>query len=282
MTPERPRRADATASAVEPSAPQAGEGCSPEAEPSAPDRHGAPLYAALDLGTNSCRMLIAQPKGSQFRSWTVFPRPCSWAPGWKPSGGCRAPRWRGPSRRCASARRSSQKHGVGRMRLVATEACRRARNARDFIRQVRRETGLAAGDHRPRGRGAAGRHLLRAAGQPEDRATCWWSISAAARPSWSGSTCPRSRPERPRPRDHAAAHAVLARRATGRRRGWSTGSSVPLGVATLKDQFADVEDDARALCADELVLRGKPGHRSAPTTPRPRARGSRSSAPRAP
>jgi len=24
------------------------------------------LYAALDLGTNSCRMLIAQPKGSQF------------------------------------------------------------------------------------------------------------------------------------------------------------------------------------------------------------------------
>ncbi len=29
------------------------------------------------------------------------------------------------------------------MRLVATEACRRAVNARDFIRQVRRETGLA-------------------------------------------------------------------------------------------------------------------------------------------
>ena len=24
------------------------------------------LYAALDLGTNSCRMLIAQPKGAQF------------------------------------------------------------------------------------------------------------------------------------------------------------------------------------------------------------------------
>jgi exopolyphosphatase/guanosine-5'-triphosphate,3'-diphosphate pyrophosphatase len=35
-----------------------------------------------------------------------------------------------------------EKHGVDRMRLVATEACRRARNARDFIRQVRRETGL--------------------------------------------------------------------------------------------------------------------------------------------
>jgi exopolyphosphatase / guanosine-5'-triphosphate,3'-diphosphate pyrophosphatase len=28
------------------------------------------------------------------------------------------------------------------MRLVATEACRRARNAREFIRKIQRETGL--------------------------------------------------------------------------------------------------------------------------------------------
>ncbi|MEL6701258.1 MAG: Ppx/GppA family phosphatase, partial [Pseudomonadota bacterium] len=32
---------------------------------SSPSR-GSPLYAALDLGTNSCRMLIARPTGHQF------------------------------------------------------------------------------------------------------------------------------------------------------------------------------------------------------------------------
>ena len=33
------------------------------------DKNSVPeaLYAARDLGTNSCRMLIAQPKGAQFR-----------------------------------------------------------------------------------------------------------------------------------------------------------------------------------------------------------------------
>ena len=46
----------------------AGRGRLPKAvEPSGPERPDpAELYAALDLGTNSCRMLIAQPKGNQF------------------------------------------------------------------------------------------------------------------------------------------------------------------------------------------------------------------------
>ncbi|MFT6120447.1 MAG: exopolyphosphatase/guanosine-5'-triphosphate,3'-diphosphate pyrophosphatase, partial [Yoonia sp.] len=52
MTPKRPNGAGAYPKAVETPA------------PNQPDPAG--LYAALDLGTNSCRMLIAQPKGSQF------------------------------------------------------------------------------------------------------------------------------------------------------------------------------------------------------------------------
>ena len=40
----------------------------PRVVESAIDENSGPeaLYAALDLGTNSCRMLIAQPKGAQF------------------------------------------------------------------------------------------------------------------------------------------------------------------------------------------------------------------------
>ena len=41
----------------------------------------AELYAALDLGTNSCRMLIAQPKGAQFHVWTASANRCSSASG---------------------------------------------------------------------------------------------------------------------------------------------------------------------------------------------------------
>ena len=53
MAPKRPESAGAIPKPVE----------SPAL--SLPDQ--MPLYAALDLGTNSCRMLIAQPKGNQFK-----------------------------------------------------------------------------------------------------------------------------------------------------------------------------------------------------------------------
>jgi len=39
-------------------------------------------------------------------------------------------------------RRKLDDHNVGQMRLVATEACRRARNSSEFIRKIQRETGL--------------------------------------------------------------------------------------------------------------------------------------------
>src|SRR5690606_23212245 len=39
-------------------------------------------------------------------------------------------------------RRKLDQHNVRSMRLVATEACRRARNGKDLMRNIRRETGL--------------------------------------------------------------------------------------------------------------------------------------------
>ena len=53
MAPQRPRSADAIPNAVESTA---------GLQAQIPQ-----LYAALDLGTNSCRMLIAQPDGAQFK-----------------------------------------------------------------------------------------------------------------------------------------------------------------------------------------------------------------------
>ena len=45
-----------------------------------------PLYAALDLGTNSCRMLIARPLGSQFQVVDSFSKPVQLGHGLEASG----------------------------------------------------------------------------------------------------------------------------------------------------------------------------------------------------
>lgn len=99
-------------------------------------------YAALDLGTNSCRMLIAQPKGSQFHVIDSFSKPIQL--GYRLES--RRNLSRGSMERALGAlricRQKLERHGVRRMRLVATEACRQAANGGEFLELVWRETGL--------------------------------------------------------------------------------------------------------------------------------------------
>ena len=103
----------------------------------------ADLYAALDLGTNSCRMLIAQPKGTQLHVVDSFSKSVQLGQGLEASGRLS----RASMARAVGAlkicQRKLEKHRVSRMRLVATEACRRASNAAEFISVVERETGLS-------------------------------------------------------------------------------------------------------------------------------------------
>ena len=115
MAPRRPTGAGAFPTAVEPPAP-------PKPDP-------AELYAALDLGTNSCRMLIAQPKGNQFHVVDSFSKSVQLGAGLEATGRL----GRGSMARTVQAlhicRKKLQKHQVRHMRLVATEACRRASNS---------------------------------------------------------------------------------------------------------------------------------------------------------
>lgn len=129
MTPMRPAGADAFPSpAVE------------HADARKPD--DGSLYAALDLGTNSCRMLIARPTGSQFQVIDSFSKPVQLGHGLEASGRLSRQSMTRTVHALQVCRRKLDSHGVKRMRLVATEACRRARNSRDFLRLIRRETGL--------------------------------------------------------------------------------------------------------------------------------------------
>jgi len=237
MTPERPRGADAI-----PQRKAAPEGVPPAVEPSASHPPGAgTLYAALDLGTNSCRMLIAQPKGSQFQVVDSFSKTVQLGVGLEASGRLSRASMGRTVQALRICQKKIEKHGVTRMRLVATEACRRARNAKDFIRQVRRETGLSLEIIAPEEEarlaviscaplvGAKTEQLLVVDIGGGSTELVWIDLSGVP---------PEDRPKSImrlhrgfQPQGEKAARVV----------DWI---SVPLGVATLKDQFVDVEDDA--------------------------------------
>lgn len=100
-------------------------------------------YAAVDLGTNNCRLLVAAPQGTGFRVIESFSRIVRLGENLSVTGRL-TPRAMGRAiealRICAG--RLSRYTGL-RLRAVATEACRQAVNGRDFAARVTRETGLA-------------------------------------------------------------------------------------------------------------------------------------------
>lgn len=104
--------------------------------------HGE-AYAALDLGTNNCRLLIARPSGRDFTVIDAFSRVVRLGEGLATTGrlsDAAMDRTLGALTICAD---KLQRRNVRLARSVATEACRRASNGPEFIERVRRETGIA-------------------------------------------------------------------------------------------------------------------------------------------
>ena len=104
--------------------------------------HGE-AYAALDLGTNNCRLLIARPSGRDFTVIDAFSRVVKLGEGLATSGrlsDAAMDRTLAALNICAD---KLQRRNVRLARSVATEACRRAENGLEFIERVRRETGVA-------------------------------------------------------------------------------------------------------------------------------------------
>jgi exopolyphosphatase/guanosine-5'-triphosphate,3'-diphosphate pyrophosphatase len=99
-------------------------------------------YAALDLGTNNCRLLIAEPAHFGFRVIDAFSRIVRLGEGLGHGNLLSA----GAINRTVDALRVCRDKmalkEVGRARLVATEACRLAENGPAFIARVRDELGL--------------------------------------------------------------------------------------------------------------------------------------------
>jgi exopolyphosphatase / guanosine-5'-triphosphate,3'-diphosphate pyrophosphatase len=103
----------------------------------------AATYAALDLGTNNCRLLVARPTADGFRVIDAFSRIIRLGEGVSASGRLGEPAIARALEALAVCRDKMQHRGVSRARLIATEACRAAANGTEFLARVRDEVGIA-------------------------------------------------------------------------------------------------------------------------------------------
>ncbi len=122
------------------------QSASPQIQPAKPAfrrQHHSRTYAALDLGTNNCRLLIAVPtRPGQFRVVDAFSRIVRLGEGLSVNGRlseAAMDRSIDALKICAAKLRAKPD---GRNRLIATEACRAAENGAEFLARVHEETGL--------------------------------------------------------------------------------------------------------------------------------------------
>ena len=99
-------------------------------------------YAALDLGTHNCRLLLARPNRRAFRVIDAFSRTVRLGENLEQEGllcGAAMDRAVEALKICAEKIRRGS---ADRTRCVATEACRQAKNREEFMERVEREAGL--------------------------------------------------------------------------------------------------------------------------------------------
>jgi exopolyphosphatase/guanosine-5'-triphosphate,3'-diphosphate pyrophosphatase len=103
---------------------------------------GSGVYAALDLGTNNCRLLIACPTDDGFRVVDSFSRIIRLGEGISATGYISEAAIERAIAALSICRDKIKSKNAKRLRLIATEACRAASNADGFRDRVAAETGI--------------------------------------------------------------------------------------------------------------------------------------------
>ncbi|MDE3015518.1 MAG: Ppx/GppA family phosphatase [Pseudomonadota bacterium] len=107
------------------------------------------IYAALDLGTNNCRLLIAsaQPEGGlaapAIKVFDSFSRIVRLGEGVSATGELSGDAMERTLAALLACKKKLGRYHITAARFVATEACRRARNGHEFLERVRKQTGLS-------------------------------------------------------------------------------------------------------------------------------------------
>ncbi len=101
------------------------------------------VLAAVDLGTNNCRMLVAHPDCDDFEVVDSFSRITRLGEGLSASGRLSDAAMKRTVEALSSCAEKMKRCDVTTSRHVATEACRRAENCDYFLDQVEDQTGIA-------------------------------------------------------------------------------------------------------------------------------------------
>lgn len=105
-------------------------------------KEGSPLYAAVDLGTNNCRLLVATPHRGGFTVVDSHSQIARLGEGLAQSGRLSEAAMNRAFSALDVIAKKLKARRVGRVRCIATEACRKAENGPEFIQQIRERTGL--------------------------------------------------------------------------------------------------------------------------------------------
>jgi exopolyphosphatase/guanosine-5'-triphosphate,3'-diphosphate pyrophosphatase len=188
------------------------------------DRERGPFYAALDLGTNNCRLLVAEPSGGAFRVVDSFSRIVRLGEGVSKTAMLHPDAMERALEALRICRQKLRQRPIAGARLIATEACRAAGNGAEFLRRVEDEVGLTLEviDRRTEARLAAegSRKLL----DPEAEGAVLFDIGG-------GSS------------EIVWLDQRRSRRRDGLVRAWV---SLPVGVVTLAERFGGEEVDEAA------------------------------------
>ena len=101
-----------------------------------------PLYATIDLGTNSCRLLIAKPNGNGIKVIDAYSKSVRLGEGLNKTGMLSDTAKQRTLESLKTIRNKLRKHNIIALRAVATEACRQASNGRQFLEQIKDTLGL--------------------------------------------------------------------------------------------------------------------------------------------
>ena len=110
--------------------------------PGSARRFTGAAFAALDLGTNNCRMLVGAPSGDGFRVIDSYSRIVRLGEGLHHTGELGQPAMDRAIDALRACTGRLMRRDISQLRAVATEACRRATNGRDFLQRVKSEIGL--------------------------------------------------------------------------------------------------------------------------------------------
>ena len=106
------------------------------------DKSAVPVFAAIDLGTTNCRLLIATPTPTGFAVKETFSRITRLGEGLVSNGILSERAIKRTIFALKLCVKKLEKYKTVKARFVATEACRRAKNGAEFIARVKKETGL--------------------------------------------------------------------------------------------------------------------------------------------